>query len=174
LQDAPPHPYAGSKAVAESVIEWEARRGRLACAVLRLFNAAGGQDPDSTRIVPRVLAVAAGETPQLAVNGDGSATRDYLHFQDAAEAFVAALERGPELGTVRRYNIGSGTGTSIADVISAAERVTGRTIPVLHKPPAAEPPMLVCDPSRAQAELGWKPRRSDVDTIVRGAWAARG
>jgi len=174
LPDAPPHPYAASKVAAESAIDWEACRGQLAAAVLRLFNGAGGQDPDSTRIVPRVLAVAAGDTPSLGVNGDGSATRDYLHVQDAAEAFVAALDRGPEHGTVRRYNIGSGTGASIMDVVAAAERVTARTVPVVHKPPAAEPPMLVCDPSRALAELGWKPRRSDLDTILRDAWTARG
>jgi len=174
LPDAPPHPYAASKVAAESAIRWEARRGELACAVLRLFNAAGGVDPDSTRIVPQVLAAAAGKTPHLAVNGDGSATRDYLHVQDAADAFVAALVHSPEPGTARRYNIGAGAGTSIMDVVAAVERIVGQRVPVVHGPPADEPPVLVCDPSRAWAELGWKPRRSDLDAIVRDAWTAHG
>src|SRR5262249_61480795 len=72
-----------------------------------------------------------------------------------------------------RYARGSGHGSSVLEVVRAAERVTGRRIPVVPRPPAAEPAALICDPSRALAELGWKPRRSDLDTIVRDAWATR-
>ncbi|HEY0638116.1 MAG TPA: NAD-dependent epimerase/dehydratase family protein [Pseudonocardiaceae bacterium] len=167
LPDDPPHPYAASKVAAEAAIRWSG----LPAAALRLFNAAGGPDPDPTRIVPRVLAAAAGETPALAVNGDGSAVRDYLHVADAAEAFVAALRHeGPGL---RLFNIGSGAGASVLDVVAAAERVTGRAIALTHNPPAAEPAALVCDPTRARDELGWAPRRSALDDIVRDAWTAR-
>jgi nucleoside-diphosphate-sugar epimerase len=173
LPDAAPHPYASSKVAAEAVLGWEARRRDLSVAALRLFNAAGRSDPDLTRLVPRVLAAAAGESGPLGINGDGSVVRDYLHVDDAAEAFVAALNHQPPAGEVRRYNIGSGTGASISDVLAAAERVFGRPVPVVHNPPAAEPPTLVCDPSRAAAELDWTPRRSDLDTILRDAWAAR-
>jgi len=141
--------------------------------VLRLFYVAAGADPDPTRIVPRVLAVAAGESPSVEVNGDGSAVRDFLHVDDAARAFVAALDAGPRVGAFRRYTIGSGVGTSVRDVVTAAQRVTGRSVPVLHRPPAVEPQALVCDPTRAAADLGWKPRRSDLDMIVGDAWAAR-
>jgi len=173
LPDAPPHPYAASKQAAESGIEWQARAGGLGAVVLRLFNVAAGADPDPTRIVPRVLAVAAGESPSVEVNGDGSAVRDFLHVDDAARAFDAALDAGPRIGTFRRYTIGSGVGTSVRDVVAAARRVTGRPVPVVHRPPAVEPQVLVCDPTRAAADLGWKPRRSDLDTIVGDAWAAR-
>ena len=173
LPDAPPHPYAASKQAAESAIEWQARAGELGAVVLRLFNVASGADPDPTRIVPRVLAVAAGESPSVEVNGDGSAVRDFLHVNDAAQAFVAALDAGPRVGAFRRYTVGSGVGTSVRDVVTAAQRVTGRPVPVVHRPPAVEPQALVCDPARAAAELGWKPRRSDLDTIVGDAWAAR-
>jgi UDP-glucose 4-epimerase len=174
LPDDPGSPYASSKAAAEAVVAWEARRRRLPVAVLRLFNAAGRADPDPTRIIPRVLAAAAGESGEFGINGDGGAVRDYLHVDDAAEAFVAALEHLPPAGEARRYNIGSGIGSSILDVVAAAERVTGRPVPVRHNPPAAEPPVLVCDRTRAASELHWKPRRSDLETILLDAWAARG
>jgi len=174
LPDAPPHPYAASKQAAESGIEWQARAGGLGAVVLRLFNVAAGADPDPTRIVPRVLAVAAGESPSVEVNGDGSAVRDFLHVDDAAQAFVAALDAGPRVGAFRRYTIGSGVGTSVHDVVTAAGRVTGRPIPVIHRPSAVEPQALVCDPTRAAADLDWKPRRSDLDTIVGDAWVAHG
>ena len=173
LPDAPPHPYAASKQAAESVIEWQARASGIGALALRLFNVAAGADPDPTRIVPRVLAAAAGQSPSVEVNGDGSAVRDFLHVDDAARAFVAALDSHAEVGQFRRYNIGSGTGASVLDVVAAAERVTGRSVPIVHRPPAAEPQALVCDPSRAAAELGWKPRRSDLDTIVQDAWTSR-
>jgi UDP-glucose-4-epimerase GalE len=172
LPDNPPNPYAASKVAAEAAIRWQARAVDMSATVLRIFNAAGGRDPDATRIVPRVLAVAAGVTPQLDVNGDGTVLRDYLHVDDVGEAFVAALDHGAEPGSSRRYNIGSGRGTSVLDVVVAAERVTGRSIKVVHRPAADEPAALVCDPSRAAAELGWKPRRTNLDDIVRDAWAA--
>lgn len=172
LPDNPPNPYAASKVAAEAAIGWQVLAVELSATVLRIFNAAGGRDPDSTRIVPRVLAVAAGAAPQVDVNGDGTVMRDYLHVDDVAEAFVAALDHSAEAGSARRYNIGSGRGTSVLDVVAAAERVTGRPVNVMHRPAADEPAALICDPARAWAELGWKPRRSDVEDIVRDAWTA--
>lgn len=172
LPDAPPHPYASSKAAAESVIKWQAQRGELAGVVLRLFNVAGGMDPDETRIVPRIISALRG-ADALTINGDGSAVRDYLHISDAAAAFVAALAHLPDPGSVNRFNIGSGVGSSIADLIAAAERVATRRVPVVHQPPAAEPRRLVCNPSRALAALGWQPNCSDLDSILRDAWNAR-
>lgn len=170
LPDDPSHPYAGSKAAAESAIGWQARTGRLSAVILRLFNAAGGDDPEPTRIIPRVLAVAAGRSRSLDVNGDGTAVRDFLHVDDAADAFAAAVELDQAPGQVSRFNIGSGRGASVMDVIAAAERVTGRSVSVVHRPPADEAPVLVADSSLARARLGWKPRRSDLEAIVRDEW----
>lgn len=167
--DAPPHPYASSKLAAEYAIEAQARSGGIGAIVLRLLNIAGGADPDSTRLIPRTLAAALDGTP-LTVNGDGTAVRDYLHVDDAATAFVAALEHLPTPGASRRYNIGSGHGISILDVAAAVERVTGRAVPLIHAPAAPEPQILISDTARAMNELGWAPRNSDLDTIIRDCW----
>ncbi|MEV5652932.1 NAD-dependent epimerase/dehydratase family protein [Nocardia sp. NPDC052254] len=171
LPDAPPHPYASSKLAAELVIEAQVGAGELAGVIARISNVAGGVDPDPTRLLPRTLTAAARHNP-LSINGDGSAVRDYLHLQDAAAAFVACIEHLPEAGRAVRYNIGSGRGTSVMDVVTAVERVTGHHVPLEHRPPAPEPAMLVMDPSKAAAEIGWSPRHSGIDEIVRDAWAA--
>lgn len=170
LPDDVPHPYAASKRAAELAIESQAGSGQLGAAILRLFNVAGGNDRDPTRIVPRVLAVAAGTSAHVIVNGDGSAVRDLLHVTDAAAAFVAAFDHLPAPGDARRFNIGSGTGSSVMDIVRTAEQVTGRPIPVVHQPPADEPPVLIADPTRAITELAWKPQRSSLTDIVTDAW----
>ncbi|MFG3522373.1 NAD-dependent epimerase/dehydratase family protein [Nocardia nova] len=171
VPDAPPHPYAMSKRAAELAIEARAGGGEVAAVIARISNVAGGIDPDPTRLVPRALTASARHSP-LAINGDGSAVRDYLHLQDAAAAFVACVEHLPEAGNVVRYNIGSGHGTSVMDVVAAVERITGRPVPLEYGPAAPEPATLVCDPTKAIAEMHWRPRNSDIGTIVRDAWAA--
>ncbi|MGW4767703.1 NAD-dependent epimerase/dehydratase family protein [Nocardia sp. NPDC004278] len=173
LMDDPPHPYAASKQAAESVIAAQAATGRLDATVLRLFNIAGGPDPDDTRIVSRILAVAAGADATLNVNGDGTAVRDYLHRDDAARAFVAAATGLPRPGRCRRYNIGTGIGTSVNDLVAAAARVTGRHIAVEYRAAAPEPQRLISDSRRVRAELDWSPMSSDIDTIIKDAWAVR-
>jgi len=172
LSDDVPHPYAGSKLAAELAITAQAQSGQLGAIIVRLLNVAGGKDPDPTRIVPRALAAAAGNGP-LEINGDGTAVRDYLHIEDAAAAFVASVDRIPVPGTTMRYNVGSGQGTSVNDIVSAVERVTRLPVPVAHKPPTPEPQALVNDPILAMAELVWSPLRSDIDSIVGHAWSAR-
>jgi UDP-glucose 4-epimerase len=169
--DAPPHPYASSKLAAELAVEAQTHGGALAAVIVRLPNVAGGVDPDPTRLVPRVLAAAAKQSP-LGVNGDGSAVRDYLHIADAASAFVACIEHFPTAGVAQRYNIGSGHGHSVLDVVAAAERVTGHRIALEHRPPADEPAVLVSDPSKAITEISWSPRHSNIDEIVRDTWVA--
>ncbi|MGW0245508.1 NAD-dependent epimerase/dehydratase family protein [Nocardia goodfellowii] len=171
LPDAPPHPYASSKLAAEFAVEAQARAGRLSAVVVRLPNVAGGVDPDPTRLVPRVLAAAV-EHSALTVNGDGTAVRDYLHIVDAAAAFAECIEHLPEMGTAERYNIGSGLGSSVLDVVAAAERVTGERIRLEHRPAAAEPAVLVSDPSKAMAQIEWSPRHSEIEEIVHDAWCA--
>lgn len=171
MPDAPPHPYASSKLAAELAVEAQARGAEISAITVRMLNVAGGLDPDPTRLVPRVLATAMGQGP-LPVNGQGTAVRDYLHVADAAAAFVACVEHLPAMGKSTRYNIGSGVGYSVLDVVAAAERVTGRQIPLEHRPPVSEPEALVSDPAKAMSELNWSPERSSIAEIVRDAWSA--
>ncbi|MGY4103908.1 NAD-dependent epimerase/dehydratase family protein [Nocardia sp. R16R-3T] len=171
LPPAPPHPYAASKLAAELAIESQCMGRNLAAVIIRMLNVAGGNDPDPTRLIPRALAAAAG-TAVLAVNGDGSTVRDYLHITDAAEAFTAGAGHVPDLGCSATFNIGSGSGTSVSDVITTVENVTGQRVSMENRPPVEEPPRLVADISKAAAELNWKPRHSDIETIVRDAWSS--
>jgi UDP-glucose 4-epimerase len=177
-EDLPPHPespYAAAKAAAERLISDVAGgTGAIQATVLRVFNAAGAvdgrPDRDTARLIPNVLRAARGELPALSVNGDGSVRRDYTHVLDVAEAFRLALESS-EAGT-RTYNVGTGTGASITELIAAAEEVTGRTIPINRLPPKPEPHTSVADPTRIRTELGWQPEHSDLTTILRSSWEA--
>ncbi|MFI6869151.1 NAD-dependent epimerase/dehydratase family protein [Nocardia sp. NPDC050406] len=170
--DDPPHPYASSKLAAEYAIAAQARAAGMSATILRLLNIAGGADPDPTRLIPRALSAAANGTP-LTINGDGTAVRDYLHVTDAAKAFTASLAHPPAPGTARRYNIGTGNGSSVLDVAASVERVTGHPVPLTHGPAAPEPQALISDPTRARDELHWAPENSDLDAIVRDCWHHR-
>lgn len=166
----PPHPYACSKLAAELAIETQTMGSRLGAVILRLLNVAGGLDPDPTRMVPRVIAAAV-RTAHLEISGDGRIVRDYLHVEDAARAFVLALSAA-ERGHIRRYNIGSGTGYSVLDIVAVAEKLTGRTIQIVHRRPEDGPQFLVCDSTKAQAELAWTAEKSSLETIIRDALLA--
>ncbi|WP_062983931.1 NAD-dependent epimerase/dehydratase family protein [Nocardia anaemiae] len=165
LPDNPPHPYASSKLAAEAAVEAH----DAAAAVLRLSNVAGGCDPDPTRLIPRVLRAAARNEP-LQVNGDGTSVRDYVHLSDAVNAFVAALEHLPSPGTTERYVIGSGRGASVRQVVAAVEKVSGRRVPLVHRPAVPEPSALVADPAKAMNQLDWVPTYSDIAAIVDQMW----
>lgn len=169
------NPYAATKLAADLAAAHVAGTGAIGAVSLRAFNIAGASagrtDPDATRLIPKIIAAQAGRAPELVVNGDGSVVRDFVHVEDMVEAFIRALD-ACEPGTWRAYNIGSGRRTTIRDVVNAAEQITGRPVPVRHAPPANEPPVLVADSTRAAAELGWRPVRSDLVTIVGDAWWA--
>ncbi|XVV04068.1 NAD-dependent epimerase/dehydratase family protein [Actinosynnema sp. CA-248983] len=165
----PTNPYAATKAAAEDAVAWTAGTG-VAGAVLRLFNIAGGGDHDETRLITRACAVAAGRVPALDVYGDGTAVRDFVHVRDAAGAFVLALETA-EPGRCEAYNVGA-TPASVTDVLDAAARVTGREIPVVHHPAhPGETREQRADTGKLRA-LGWAPRESSLDEIVRDQWAS--
>jgi UDP-glucose 4-epimerase len=172
---APGNPYAATKLAADLAALNVAETGAIGAVSLRAFNIAGASgghaDPDETRLIPKVIAVQTGHAPELVINGDGSAVRDYVHVDDMADAFVRALD-ACAIGSWRAYNIGSGRRTSIRDVVRAAETVTGRPVPIRHAPAANEPPTLLADSTRAETELGWHPIRSDLTTIVEDAWKA--
>ena len=176
-EPAPSSPYGASKLAAEMAIGYQAALGTIGAVTLRTFNVAGAADgygdPDTTRIIPRTLLVAAGHADRLNVNGDGSAVREYTHVGDLARAYVTALNVAEPTGH-RVYNVGSGVGVSVREVIEAAERITGRPVPVHLGPPASEPRELRADSSRIKSDLGWRASRSRLDTIVADAWQALG
>jgi UDP-glucose 4-epimerase len=169
----PTHPYGASKAAAELVVAHQAATGRIGAVVLRSFNVAGAAeghvDHDTSRIVPAALAVAAGHSEVFGMNGDGGVVREYVHVSDIAEAYLAALGAA-RTGRCKIYNVGSGTGVSVSEVLASVERVTGRAVRRTRRPPAPEPPVLVADSWRIRAELGWTSPRSSIDLIVADAW----
>jgi UDP-glucose 4-epimerase len=102
---------------------------------------------------------------------DGTCIRDYIHVTDLAQAHVAAVEALSDGGPSRKYNVGTGSGYSVKEVLGAVEKVTGKPVPYVMGPRReGDPPALVADSTRLQSELGWKPEYSDLDTIVRTAW----
>jgi UDP-glucose 4-epimerase len=171
---APTSPYGESKLAADRAVEAYSLAGRVAAISLRAFNIAGAVaghgDPDETRIIPKALAVAAGRHPELTVNGDGSAVRDFVHVDDLASAYLLALD-ACKSGTFRTYNVGA-TGASVRDIIAVAELVTRCPIPVRHNPPQPEAPVLLADTRRIREELGWAPVRSSLEEIISDSWAA--
>jgi UDP-glucose 4-epimerase len=174
-EPAPGNPYGASKLAAETAIGYQAALGTISAVTLRTFNVAGAVDghgdPDTSRIIPKALLVAAGQADSLNVNGDGSAIREYTHVCDLARAYVAALDVAHPAGH-RVYNVGSGVGVSIREVIEITERITGRPVPVRWGPPVREPRELRGDSSRINTELGWHPTRSSLEMIIADAWKA--
>ncbi|HEX7302866.1 NAD-dependent epimerase/dehydratase family protein [Lentzea sp.] len=166
----PSSPYAATKAAAEDLVAWTARSGQIGATTLRLFNVAGGGDADTTRVITRAVASAAGTVPGMEVYGDGTAVRDFVHVRDVAQAFVVALE-ACSVGTSSVYNVG-GTPASVRDVLAAVADVTGHEVPVEWKPAhPGEVRFQRADVARLRA-LGWEPRHSSLAEIVRDQWLA--
>jgi UDP-glucose-4-epimerase GalE len=187
---APVNPYGDSKLMLERVLDWHGRDRDFHSVILRYFNAAGadpdgeiGEDHDpETHLVPLAIQAALGEIPYLEIFGDdydtpdGTAVRDYIHVTDLADAHVRALEHLFEHGGQEAFNLGTGQGHSVRDILNAVERWRGHAVPARMGPRReGDPPRLVADPGRALAKLGWKPVLSDLDTIVRtaGDWQLR-
>lgn len=185
-ESAPTRPtnvYGESKLLIERALWWLAERRGLATAALRYFNAAGatsvrGEDHrPETHLIPLVLAAAAGRRDAVSVFGDdyptrdGTCVRDFVHVVDLAGAHVRALEvLAP--GQTLACNLGTGSGFTVREVIHAAERVTGRSVPTLDAPRRpGDPAALVASNERARHELGWTPVHSGLDEIIASAWA---
>lgn len=183
-EDTPLHPmspYGESKLAVERLLPWYGVAYGLKYIILRYFNAAGasacyGEDhrPES-HLIPNVLCAAAGRLSHVDIYGnnyptaDGTCIRDYVHVVDLALAHGRALAALPTRCGI--YNVGVGTGSSVATVISRAEQVTGRPIAtVTHPRRAGDPPILVADPRKIQRELGWVPRHGSLDEILDSAW----
>ncbi|MCB1018478.1 MAG: UDP-glucose 4-epimerase GalE [Acidobacteria bacterium] len=183
-EDAPKNPinpYGESKLCFERALEWNLRLHGLPYFALRYFNACGAtatrgerHEPE-THLIPLVLDVAAGRREHVRILGDdyptpdGTCIRDYVHVLDLADAHIAALEAPGELSG--GYNVGSGRGDSVREVVDTARRVTGREIPVVIAPRRpGDPPELVADPYKIQTNLGWKPSLT-LEDAIRSAWA---
>ncbi len=172
---APGSPYATSKLAADQAAADLAATGAIGAISLRAFNVAGALpghvDRDTTRLIPQLLAVQQGRASELVVNGDGTAVRDFVHVADMATAFTLALH-ACDPGTWRAYNVGSGRPSTVHDVITTAETVTGRPVPRRHTTAAHEPATLLADSTRIRSELGWRPERSSLPEIISDAWTA--
>jgi UDP-glucose 4-epimerase len=180
----PINPYGFTKLVIERALADYAPAYGLGSTSLRYFNASGASDDASigedhtpeTHLIPIVLQAALGQRPSVMVCGtdyptpDGSCVRDYIHVDDLADAHLRALER-VEPGQARFYNLGTGVGASVRQVIEAAKAVTGIDIPVIEGPRRpGDPPELVAAADLARDELGWTPRFTDIREIVATAW----
>jgi len=179
----PANVYGQTKLMIEQALEWYHRVHRLRFAALRYFNAAGAlgdrgeaHQPES-HLIPLVLQVALGQRETAQIFGvdyptpDGTCIRDYIHIADLVSAHLLALEA---LGNQERliYNLGSGDGYSVRQVVDAARRVTGHALPAMEAPRRpGDAPRLVASPEKIRRELGWQPQHPALDEIIASAWA---
>lgn len=182
----PINPYGRSKLMIEEIIQDCARSGGLNYAILRYFNAAGA-DPDGqlcenhqpeSHLIPLLLQVAAGKRKDITVYGnhyptaDGTCIRDYIHVTDICNAHLLCLLLMQKGKKNILCNLGTGQGYSVLQVINAVRRITGHSIPIVNGAQrAGDPAVLIANPALAQQELHWQPKQSDLDTIIRHAWA---
>jgi UDP-arabinose 4-epimerase len=180
------NPYGRSKYMIEQILaDYRAAYG-FASIALRYFNACGADDSavvgelrdPETHLIPRALMALQGHVGDFAIFGndyetpDGTAVRDYIHVDDLAVAHIAAIERLLQGNPGGVYNLGTGAGYSVREIVDAIRRETGEAVPVvMRERRAGDPAILVADPSHAERELGFKAQRSDLPTIIRSAWA---
>jgi UDP-glucose 4-epimerase len=182
----PYNPYGQTKAVVERILADYGRAYGLRSISLRYFNAAGADpggemgeahDPES-HLIPNVLLALLGRKEHLDVFGtdfptpDGTAVRDYIHVSDLAAAHVLALERLLAGHPSDVFNLGTQEGYSVREIVARAERLTGRKVPLRERPRReGDVPVLLASKAKAERLLGWKLRHSDLETILRTAWA---
>jgi len=179
---APVNAYGASKLAVDLMLENECRAYELGATSLRYFNVAGTSgdagehhEPE-THVIPLILQAAAGRRGHFSILGtdystpDGTAIRDYIHVEDLGEAHLLALDAL----TPRRheiYNLGNGAGFSVREVVAAAERVVGRSIPAREEARRpGDPPQLVAASEKIRRELGWKASKPELETMITDAW----
>jgi UDP-glucose 4-epimerase len=182
---APINPYGETKVMVETILDWLDRYRELRSVRLRYFNACGAEsaaglgerhDPE-THLIPLILrAVLTGKPVTIFGDDydtpDGTCIRDYIHVSDLAEAHVHAVDDLLRGGTSNVFNVGTGAGHSVKEVLTAVERVTGKKVPYTVGPRReGDPPSLVADSQKLQSTLGWRPKRADLNRIVADAWA---
>jgi UDP-glucose 4-epimerase len=180
----PVSPYGFSKLAVERALADYASAYGLGYAALRYFNACGAQDDgtigedhrDETHLIPLILQVALGQREHISIRGtdyptpDGTCIRDYIHVEDLADAHLRVMERiEPGRGLI--YNVATGRGFSVREVIESCRRVTGHPIPAVeHDRRAGDPPSLTASADLIRRDLGWSPRFTEIDAIVASAW----
>lgn len=181
---APINPYGESKVMVEKVLEWMDRFQDFRSVRLRYFNACGAEpeaglgerhDPE-THLIPLILkAVLTGKPVTLFGDDyptpDGTCIRDYIHVSDLAQAHIFAVEHLLNGGESDCFNVGTGQGHSVKEVLASVERVTGKKVPHEIGPRReGDPPSLVADSNKLQKTLGWSPQRAELDRIITDAW----
>ena len=181
MEQNPTNPYGYSKLAFEQMCTWLQELKGLRPTFLRYFNAAGAvqgmvedHDPE-THIIPNVLKVALGQKEFVQVFGDdyptpdGTCIRDYVHLEDLSSAHILALEQ-EALGA---FNLGTGKGVSVMEIVNACRKITNRSIPIKISPRRpGDPPALYASGSKARKIMGWNPKYSDIETIIGDAWKA--
>ena len=184
----PVNPYGETKLAIERALRWYGEAYPMRSVALRYFNAAGADenteigeahDPE-THLIPLVIEAAMEAGRDVSIFGtdyptpDGTAIRDYVHVSDLADAHVRALRYLRAGRPSAWFNLGTGLGHSVQEIISAVERFSGRRVPARHAGRrAGDPQHLVADARKAASELGWKPQNSSLENIVRTAWRWR-
>ena len=178
----PTNVYGHTKLMTEQALEWYRSIFGMHYAVLRYFNACGAlpgrgeaHQPES-HLIPRVLQIALGQAESATIFGtdyptpDGTCIRDYIHIADLVSAHILALG-ALEKRDKMTYNVGSGNGFSVRDVIETARKVTGHAIPAIEQPRrAGDSARLVASPDRIKKELGWEPKNTNLQDILSSAW----
>jgi UDP-glucose 4-epimerase len=181
---APVNPYGETKVMVEKILGWLDEYRGLRSVALRYFNACGAE-PDSdlgerhdpeTHLIPLLLrAVETGKPATIFGDDyptpDGTCIRDYIHVSDLAEAHILSVESLMNGGSSNRFNVGTGTGRSVREVIQAVEDVTGKRVPhTIGARREGDPAELVANSDKLQKTLGWSPKYTDLREIVRTAW----
>lgn len=178
----PTSPYGETKLAMDEAITKACVDNELSATSLRFFNVAGAyknageQHEPETHLIPIALQVAAGERKQLELYGtdyptkDGTCVRDYIHVADLADAIALALSKQKN-GIHQIYNLGNGNGFTNREVIDTVKKITGRELNVTEKPRRdGDPATLVASSEKAKQELGWRPRRAELETMIHNAW----
>ena len=181
----PTNVYGQTKLAMEHMIKWYGSAHGLNSVALRYFNVAGAIEDGSigeahnpeTHLIPIILQVANSKREKISVFGndyptkDGTCIRDYIHVLDLCDAHVLALEYLLEGNPSDNFNLGSGEGFSVLEMIEAARRVTGHPIPMqMAERREGDPAVLIASSSKAKKVLGWKPVRENIEVMIRNAW----
>jgi UDP-glucose 4-epimerase len=181
----PINPYGETKLVVERMLRWCSEAYGLKYAVLRYFNACGADEQENigedhkpeSHLIPIILQVALGQRERVQVFGDdyntkdGTCTRDYVHVTDLATAHIRALDYLEKGGESDLFNLGSGQGYTVLEVLEACRKVTGHEIPATFaERRGGDPDALIASSEKAEKILGWKRKYQDIESIVATAW----